>query len=178
MTETGFERLTIRPMTLDDLPAVVEIDRQAFSVPWPARSFRFELQDNPVGRLFVAVPAEGDHTDRVLGYIGIWDLVDEGHISTLAVHPEHRRHGIGGALLRAGLLALAATGMHAASLEVRASNGAAQHLYTKFGFGVHGRRRGYYQDNGEDALIMTLSDLTPYSQIGAEIEREHRRTSG
>lgn len=165
-------------MTIADLPAVVAIDHQSFSVPWPARSFRFELQENPVGRLLVAVPADDGRVDEVLGYIGLWDLVDEGHISTLAVHPEHRRRGIGETLLRAGLLALVETGMHKASLEVRASNQAAQHLYAKFGFGVYGRRRGYYQDNGEDALIMTLPDLTPYSRRGTETERERRRTSG
>lgn len=177
MAQDDADDVTVRPMTIADLPAVVEIDRQSFSVPWPARSFRFELQENPVGRLFVAVPDQDERTGEVLGYIGLWDLVDEGHISTLAVHPEHRRRGIGEALLTAGLFALAETGMHTASLEVRASNQAAQHLYAKYGFHLAGRRRGYYQDNGEDALIMTLSDLTPYSPGGAETERERRRTS-
>lgn len=178
VADRRIERVRVRPMTIEDLMAVVEIDRQSFAVPWPARSFRFELQENPVGRLLVAVSAPDDRSEIILGYIGLWDLVDEGHISTLAVHPDYRRQGIGEALLRAGLSALARTGMQRASLEVRASNQAAQRLYAKFGFSVYGRRRGYYQDNGEDALIMTLTDLQPYTSKGTEIEREPRHKSG
>jgi len=178
VADPGGERIRVRPMMVEDLPAVIEIDRQSFAIPWPARSFRFELQENPVGRLLVAVPAEGQGMETVLGYIGLWDLVDEGHISTLAVHPDYRRQGIGESLLKEGLVALARTGMQRASLEVRASNQAAQALYAKFGFSLYGRRRGYYQDNGEDALIMTLTDLTPYSSEGTETEREPRHKSG
>jgi ribosomal-protein-alanine N-acetyltransferase len=162
---------TIRPMTIDDLPAVVEIDQGSFAVPWPARSFRFELQDNPVGRLMVAVIPEGGR-QQVVGYIGLWNLVDEGHISTLAVATRLRRRGIGQALLREALAFLAGSGMLTASLEVRASNRAAQSLYRKFGFAVSGRRRGYYQDNGEDALVMTLDDLTPHRREEVESDRE------
>ena len=144
----------IRPMSHEDLDRVLEIDRQSFSVPWTARSYRFELERNPVSRLFVA-----EYEGRVVGYIGLWELIDEGHISTLAVAPGYRRRGIASRLIETGLRSLAERGVELASLEVRESNNAAQELYRGFGFEVAGRRRAYYRDNREDALIMSLHGL-------------------
>lgn len=141
-------------MTLEDLDRVLEIDRQSFSIPWTARSYRFELERNPTSQLFVA-----EREGEVVGYIGLWELVEEGHISTLAVHPAHRRQGIASRLIETGLRALAEREIEMASLEVRESNQAAQELYARFGFEVVGRRRAYYRDNREDALIMTLDGV-------------------
>lgn len=152
----------VRPMRLGDVSEVVEIDRLSFSMPWSARSYRFEIERNPAALLFVA-----EVDGAVLGYIGLWELVDVGHISTLAVHPNHRRQGIARQLIEAGLRALADRGIGEVTLEVRESNTGAQNLYSRFGFEVVGRRREYYRDNREDALVMTLEDV--HSVIAQEV---------
>lgn len=152
----------VRPMRLGDVAQVVEIDRLSFSMPWSARSYRFEIERNPAALLFVA-----EEDGRVLGYIGLWEMVDVGHISTLAVHPEHRRKGLAKQLIEASLRALAERGIGEVTLEVRESNKSAQDLYSGFGFKVVGRRRGYYRDNREDALIMTLEDV--HSVLAQEV---------
>jgi ribosomal-protein-alanine N-acetyltransferase len=146
-------------MTLDDLPAVMEIDRLSFALPWSERSFRFELTGNDAAHLLVAeMPVGGEQ--RIAGFLGYWLLVDEMHISTLAVHPEMRGQGIGEQLLEAGLVQAWLQGAEMSTLEVRPSNKAAIALYSKYGFELVGRRRAYYQDNNEDALLMTLVGLS------------------
>ncbi len=145
-------------MTLDDLPAVLEIDRMSFPIPWPERSYRFELTENPASQLLVTIVG-GQSGPRLVGYIGFWLIVDEAHISTLAVHPDYRRLGIAEELLEAGLERGARMGADMATLEVRVSNTAAVNLYRKHGFQIVGRRAKYYRDNDEDALLMTLSGL-------------------
>jgi ribosomal-protein-alanine N-acetyltransferase len=149
---------TIRAMNLDDLSSVLEIDRLSFPVPWPERSYRYELTENPASSLLVAENNEADR--RVVGFIGCWLIADEVHISTLAVHPESRGLGIGRMLLEATLDQSARRGAELATLEVRVSNAIAISLYRKLGFEVVGRRPGYYRDNGEDALLMTVSGLS------------------
>lgn len=155
----------IRPMTLDDLPAVMAIDRLSFALPWSERSFRFELTGNDAAHLLVAVLPWADG-ERIVGYLGYWMLVDEMHISTLAVHPQLRGRGIGEQLLQTGLDQAWIQGAAIATLEVRPSNQAAIALYSKYGFETVGRRRDYYQDNHEDALLMTLSDLSGRRVLG------------
>lgn len=157
MKERTAEAL-IRAMTLDDIPAVLEIDRLSFPIPWPERSYRFELSENRASTLLVALwPERG--TLRLTGYIGLWMIVDEVHISTLAVHPRFRRLGIASELLQAALVKAAHMGASSATLEVRVSNEAAVGLYRKFGFSIVGRRERYYRDNDEDAYLMTLVGL-------------------
>lgn len=141
-------------MTEADIPAVVAIDRRSFPVPWSERSYRFELLENPAALLLVA-EATAEPGRPVVGYVGLWLLGEEAHISTLAVDPAYRRRGIGRRLLRAALERAAAAGAQAVTLEVRVSNAAAIALYRSFGFQEVGVRRGYYRDNGEDALLMT-----------------------
>jgi ribosomal-protein-alanine N-acetyltransferase len=148
----------IRAMALADLPEVLEIDRMSFPIPWPERSYRFELNDNPASHLLVAVTSDQAHP-QVAGYIGFWLIVDEAHISTLAVHPLYRRTGIGADLLEAALDKAARLGGDMATLEVRVSNQPAVNLYDKFGFQIVGRRPKYYRDQDEDALLMTLTGL-------------------
>jgi len=150
---------TVRGMTVDDLPAVLEIDRQSFALPWPERSFRFELAENEVAHLLVAEVAWSVRT-RLAGYLGYWLLVDEMHISTLAVHPDLRGQGLGERLLLSGLDQARRQGAELATLEVRPSNETAVALYRKYGFTLVGRRRAYYRDNNEDALLMTLTGLS------------------
>ncbi|PWH19292.1 MAG: ribosomal-protein-alanine N-acetyltransferase [Anaerolineae bacterium] len=146
-------------MRIEDLGIVHEIDGLSFSLPWPANAFRYELMENKNSRLWVAELAGQDGVGMVVGVIVVWLVVDEAHIATLAVHPDYRRRGIATQLLQTALQACARLGMRSATLEVRAGNLAAQTLYRRFGFEVVGRRRAYYQDNHEDALIMTLSPL-------------------
>ncbi len=148
----------IRAMTLEDLPAVMDIDRLSFPLPWPERSYRYELLENPASHMLVAAHPTTDGPLPV-GFIGFWQIVDEAHISTLAVHPDHRRTGLGADLLTAALDLAIRLGADMATLEVRVSNEAAVSLYHKFGFRIVGRRPRYYRDNDEDALLMTVRDL-------------------
>lgn len=146
--------LHLRRMTVDDVPAVSELDRLSFSLPWTERSFHFEVTDNPNSRCWVA---ESD--GRIVGALVAWLLVDELHIATLATHPDFRRRGIAQALLAHVLKLAAQEGALSSFLEVRASNAAAQALYRKFGYEEVGRRPRYYKDNNEDAILMTLEKL-------------------
>ena len=81
--------VTIRKMTLDDIPAVIDLDQISFSLPWPERSFRFELTDNPASRCWVA-----EVDGKIVGMIVVWLIVDEAHVATMATHPDFRRQGI------------------------------------------------------------------------------------
>ncbi len=145
-------------MTIEDIPEVLKIDRLSFPISWSERSYRYELESNSATKLLVA---ETIHQDRVelVGYVGFWFVVDEVHISTLAVHPDYRRRGIGTELLSAALDLAANLGGVIATLEVRTSNQVAMHLYQQVGFATVGCRRNYYQDNREDAWLMKLEHL-------------------
>lgn len=150
--------LRIRKMTLDDIPAVVEIDQQSFPVPWSERTYRLELTGNPSAHFTVAELEIRGET-KVVGYLGFWLIVDEAHISTIAVQPNVRRAGVGSKLLAAALRSAALKGADKVSLEVRESNEAAIAMYEGFGFEHHSRKPEYYRDNAEDALVMILYDL-------------------
>jgi ribosomal-protein-alanine N-acetyltransferase len=154
--------LIIRGMTIEDVPAAHEIDQSSFTLPWPERSLRFEVSNNPVARCWVA-----ELDGRVVGMLVLWMIVDEAHIATLAIHPELRRQGIAEQLLITALEKASEEGAQSALLEVRAGNEAAQALYHKFDFEVVGRRKRYYKDDDEDAILMTLSHLpvVPLSRI-------------
>lgn len=152
------DALTVRPMSHADIASVRSIDRLSFALPWPESSYHYELSGNHISHLLVA-EVEGPAGRELVGYIGFWLIVDEAHISTLAVHPDWRGRGIGRVLLRCGLSRAVECGAQLATLEVRASNHAAIELYRAFGFAVVGRRPRYYRDNDEDALLMTLDDL-------------------
>ncbi len=144
----------IRRMTLEDVEQVVAIDQASFSLPWPERSFVFEISENPGSRAWVA-EADG----KIVGMIVAWLFVDEAHIATIATHPQYRRRGIACALLQHTLVSMRREGAISAVLEVRASNSAAQEMYRQFGFEESGRRPRYYKDNGEDAILMSLNKL-------------------
>jgi ribosomal-protein-alanine N-acetyltransferase len=146
--------LRVEPMTFADIPAVHAIERESFAVPWPDDAYRSELATN---RLASYVVARAD--DAVVGFAGLWVMVDEAHVTTFAVDPRWRRRGIGERLLL-GLIEIAvARRAREATLEVRLSNVPARRLYEKFGFRPVGIRPRYYSDNGEDALIMTTDPL-------------------
>lgn len=166
----------IQPMRIQDIPEVLEIERVCFSMPWSAHAYRYEIEANTLSWYIVARPAPAK-TDRgvvgklralrpgaqarapVIGYGGFWMMVDEAHISTLAVAPSYRRRGVGELLLLTMIEEAQRRGAATVTLEVRVSNLPAQRLYEKYGFTVQGRRVRYYSDNGEDAYIMTTPAL-------------------
>jgi ribosomal-protein-alanine N-acetyltransferase len=147
-------RVLVEPMRIDDIPAVHEIERASFTAPWPTYAFRQELEANRLARYVVA--RDGD---RIVGYAGLWQMVDEAHITTFAVAPEYRLQGVGQSLLLEMLRIAESVGASVATLEVRVSNLPARRLYEKYGFRPVGVRPRYYTDNNEDALIMTTPEL-------------------
>jgi ribosomal-protein-alanine N-acetyltransferase len=157
-TERAGEFL-VRPMQTEDIPAVREIDRESFPNPWPENTYRYELKENRASHLLVIQSREGS---EIVGVGGYWLVVDEAHISTFAVHPQWRSSGVGSILLSGILRQAEGLGAVRAMLEVRAGNLAAQSLYRNFGFQTVGSRKGYYKDNGEDALLMTADRLDAY----------------
>jgi ribosomal-protein-alanine N-acetyltransferase len=146
--------LLIRKMKLEDVDQVVAIDDASFSLPWPPRSFHFELTENPASRSWVA-----ELDGQVVGMIVAWLIVDEIHIATIATHNEFRRQGIGETLLRHTLQSAKEEGAVTSFLEVRDSNVFARGMYDKFGFVEVGRRKHYYKDNDEDAILMLLDPI-------------------
>ena len=149
----------IRKMELQDIQQVIEIDKLSFTLPWPERSFAFEVTGNPASRPWIAEIAEAEGKVEVAGMVVIWLIFDEAHIGTLAVHPKYRGGGIAQRLLAESLLHAYAEGVQRCFLEVRRSNLAAQALYNRFGFLVTTIRARYYKDNSEDAFLMTLENL-------------------
>lgn len=146
--------LLIRKMQLEDVEQVVAIDDASFSLPWPPRSFHFELMENPASRSWVA-----ELNGQVVAMIVAWLIVDEIHIATIATHNDFRRQGIGEKLLRHTLQSAKEEGAVTSFLEVRDSNVFARSMYDKFGFVEVGRRKHYYKDNDEDAILMLLDPI-------------------
>jgi ribosomal-protein-alanine N-acetyltransferase len=139
-------------MTVEDIMQVVEIEKQSFSTPWSSYAFHCELADNEFAHYLIVTSEESPQ--KVLGYGGMWIILDEVHITNIAIAPQYRGQKLGEFLL-AGMLALALQKKAARiTLEVRASNTRAQKLYRKMGFKPAGVRPGYYADTNEDALIM------------------------
>ena len=152
--------LRVEPMTLDDLPSVHAIERASFAVPWPDDAYRNEIQTNRLATYVVARLGED-----VVGFAGLWVMVDEAHITTFAVDPRWRRRGVGERMLLTLLDLAVARQAREATLEVRLSNLPARKLYEKHGFRPVGIRVRYYSDNGEDALIMTTD---PHGSAGMQ----------
>lgn len=139
----------IEPMCLDDLEGVLEIETLSFSTPWSRQSFLHEILENE--RAVYLVYKE---FGKVLGYVGMWVVLDEGHITNLAVHPSYRQRGVGRGLIQRLEEVGRERGVRHLTLEVRKSNMPAQNLYREVGFTSVGVRRQYYLDNMEDAIIM------------------------
>ena len=193
----------LRPMRVADLPQVNEIETQSFPSAWPTSAYKRELQRNNLARYVVAArrepPAALERTglDRVIfgirgvfhtnaespseyiaGFLGLWLMVDEGHIVTIAVRPSERHKGVGELLLLAAFDLAREKGLHVLTLECRVSNLAAQALYDKYGFQRVGIRKRYYTDNNEDALIMTtpsIEDAAYAARVDGLRRRHHER---
>ena len=146
--------LTIVPMVAADIPAVLKIEALSFSSSWPANAFANEINDNKLAHYFV-----GRIDNRIVGYGGIWVILEDSHITTIAVHPDLRGQKRGEELLVFLLDQAIARGASWITLEVRESNVVAQKLYRKYGFTIVSTRRGYYSDNNENALVMWAGNL-------------------
>ncbi len=148
MDEFNSKQFTIVDMTSEHLVDICEISIFSFPIPWSYDSFKRELKNKLASYLVVIMD------NRVIAYGGIWVILEEAHITNIAVHPDYRCKGIGETLLNALLDKAYARGAKEITLEVRLSNLPAQWLYKKLGFSEEGIRKNYYEDNKEDALIM------------------------
>lgn len=141
--------VTIRQATVKDVDEIYEIERLCFPEPWSRDALVYEFEENQ--RAFYVV-AELD--GQVVGYAGLWWILDEGHITNVAVRPGFRNRKIGEGIISVLIDFTSQEGIRHHTLEVRRSNTPAINLYQKFGFEIEGVRKGYYQNNGEDAFLM------------------------
>ena len=148
------ERLVISPMTRDDLRPVMRIESLSFSTAWPQNAFSSELSDNRLAHYYV-----GRIGDEIIAYGGIWVILEESHVTTIAVHPDWRGRRYGEEMLLFLMREALRRGGAWMTLEVRASNRIAQRLYRKYAFATVSTRRGYYSDNNENALVMWAGNL-------------------
>ncbi len=196
-------RYKTRPMTVADIDQVAAIERESFPTTWPQTAYRRELA-NRLARYIVLVDTSktvpphptrerrsffgflfrGEEppptTDCIVGYVGIWLMVDEAHIVAIAVREEYRGRGLGESLLIESIEAALAGGQESLTLEVRRTNTVAQNMYEKYGFLKVGVRRRYYSDNQEDAIIMSTPPIrTGYFQerLVHLREQHHQRWS-
>lgn len=174
-------------MTLEDIPQVLEVDRESYSLPWPASAYRREVTHNRHARYYVLRSVEDSdlpnlqsnqperlrpplpfirwgrnastRPGQIIGYAGMWLMIDEAHITTIAVRSAWRGRGLGELLLSTLVEQAADLGADRVTLEVRVSNEVAQALYRKYGFETTGKRVRYYSDNNEDAYIMTTRSI-------------------
>jgi ribosomal-protein-alanine N-acetyltransferase len=195
-------RTRLRPMVDADIPQIMDIERASFPAMWPQTAYKRELS-NKIARYLVLAEVRDEVSapptpttglwasfrrivsapepaptsfEFLIGFIGIWLMVDEAHIVTIATRPERRRQGIGERLLIAGVELAQDLEQYVVTLEVRASNIEAQAMYEKYGFARVGLRKRYYTDNHEDAVLMTTPDLaTPaYQKLLAGLRERHR----
>ena len=145
--------ITIRRMTMDDVDGVYAVEIGTFVDAWSRDAFVSDMK-NPVARYLVA-----EQDGKIIGYAGAWVILDESHITNIAVLKEHRGQGTGKRLTDGLLQYLSNLGSAYATLEVRRSNEIAQNLYKSLGFVQLGVRKRYYADNGEDALIMVCDHM-------------------
>lgn len=145
----NYDQIMFREMTLDDIDAIMVIEHESFSLPWSEQAFRNEMTQNHFAHYIVM-----ELGTEVIGYAGMWTVMDEAHITNIAVRTAYRGAHLGEALLRKLMLWAADLGMVRMTLEVRVSNHIAQALYEKLGFYAEGLRPNYYSDNNEDAMIM------------------------
>ncbi len=182
-------RLVVESMELDDIAQVLEVDKESYALPWPASAYRHEIMHNRNAHYIVlrqtSTPADeddprderpkfpfgffrkpsrpdGSSSDRagtIVGYAGMWLMLNEAHITTIAMRTQWRGKGLGELLLASLIESAHDLGSHRVTLEVRVTNEPAQNLYRKYGFTQEGLRPRYYSDNNEDAYIMTTSDI-------------------
>ncbi|WP_110113916.1 ribosomal protein S18-alanine N-acetyltransferase [Bacillus sp. CGMCC 1.16541] len=144
--------IKFRLMEIKDIDEVVKIEEQSFATPWSREAFYNELTNNQFSTYIVM-----EENEQIIGYCGTWIIVDEVHITNIALLPSYRGKGLGELLLRNVINVVKEMGAQSMTLEVRVSNYTAQSLYRKLGFQPGGTRRNYYSDNNEDALVMWVN---------------------
>ncbi|MBR1775639.1 ribosomal protein S18-alanine N-acetyltransferase [bacterium] len=149
------KEIFIKPMTKDDVEAVVEIEKEAYGKHHWAKSSFYDEMSNNLARYYAVKTLNGE----LVGYAGTWHIIDEGHITTIAVKNDYLRNHIGEAIIHSIIEDCYKDGVKYLTLEVRVSNTPAIKLYEKYGFQSLGTRKGYYQDNNEDALIMWTENI-------------------
>lgn len=212
----------LRPMRLEDISQVAEIEREAFPTTWPPTPFRKELQNRLANYLVAWVPwgeeasasTPGSSTgkvrektqpllqrwltgvrelfsprpevaphppqDFIAGFVGVWFMADEAHITAIGVRQKYQRQGLGEMLMQGTVELATARRMHHLTLEARVSNYPAHALYEKYGFQKVGIRKGYYSDNHEDAVIMTASNIlsSSYQELFKSLVEAYRLRRG
>jgi len=187
-------RLVLRDMTDEDLSAVRRVESAAYPDAWSRRTFEHELR-NAFARYLVAIEEGGDGSGAqtaqrrgwrrwllgrggppLVGFVGVWFMEDQLHIATIAVDPGREGKGFGARLLLECFALAYEAELATIALEVRESNARARALYERFGLTVAGRLKGYYTDDGEDAMVMTSSGLAEPSTRArvATLRRQHR----
>ena len=141
--------MIIRKAEEKDVPKRAELEKICFSDPWSEESVRYDVSENKLSFYLVA-----EIDGYVAGYMGIWNILDEGHITNVAVDPRYRRRHIASAMIEVMLEVTGESGIKRHTLEVRTGNDKAIALYKKYGFDITAVRPGYYEDNGENAFIM------------------------
>jgi ribosomal-protein-alanine N-acetyltransferase len=164
------EGLAISRMTNVDIRVVMRIEALSFTTSWPTSAFQSELNDNKLAHYFVGRIARGD----IVVYGGIWAILEDSHVTTIAVHPDWRGKRYGEEMLVHLLHEAIERGASWITLEARESNTVAQTLYRKYGFTTVSTRRAYYSDNGENAVVMWAGNLRGelYRNRLAMLERE------
>jgi [ribosomal protein S18]-alanine N-acetyltransferase len=147
-------RLEVSPMELADVADVLKIEALSFQSAWPLNAFQNELRDNKLAHYFV-----GRVDGKIVAYGGIWVILEDSHVTTIAVHPDNRGQRLGEEMLVFLLDEAIKREASWITLEVRETNDVAQKLYRKYGFTIVSTRRGYYSDNNESALVMWAGNL-------------------
>ncbi len=156
---------TIRPMTEADIDTVAVLEKEVFPTPWSRDAFIKEVTENALAHYYVA-----DADGTVIGYAGMWLIWDGGDVTNVAVLAEYRGYGVGTSLVKRMADDAAATGAQTLMLEVRRSNENAQRVYASLGFRACGVRKGYYEDNREDAILMELALVPTDDAEGGQVE--------
>ena len=173
MSIAKISSINIDYMTKDDIDSVVKIEAEAYGEHhWSKSSFYEELNNN-LARYYVAKTDNGE----LVAYAGTWHIIDEGHITTIAVKSDYLRNHIGEAIIVKILEDCYKNNIKYLTLEVRVSNIPAIGLYTKYGFNSLGTRKGYYQDNNEDALIMWTENIF-YDKFKSRFEENREKLKG
>lgn len=144
--------MTFRKMLTEDIEQVLNVEKQSFTLPWSREAFFNELNHNEYA-VYMVIEDEG----KIAGYCGAWIVIDESHITNIAILPEYRGQKLGEALLRKMIEISISMGVVRMTLEVRVSNAVAISLYEKLGFQKGGIRKRYYTDNQEDAYVMWVN---------------------
>jgi ribosomal-protein-alanine N-acetyltransferase len=172
------ERLSIELMREQDVPTVQAIEREIFSTPWPRNAYYRELASrNSAHYIVLRRHSDDDGEPEIVGYAGMWRMYDEAHVTTIGVRHDLHHGGYGRVLFAALVQSAYDMGAKWITLEVRTSNENAMRMYEGFGFKVIGRRRGYYTDNGEDAIVM-WSDSIYSPRFRAAFEANLTRIQG